>query len=67
MVCHVPWHQTDNSNQCRLVEALEDYEGGDGDGYSDVSAEQSLLSGGHKHGVCLSTDVQSHTQGCNPA
>ncbi|KAL3150937.1 hypothetical protein ABBQ32_000684 [Trebouxia sp. C0010 RCD-2024] len=32
----------------RLVEALEDYEGGDGDAYSDISADQSLLSGGHK-------------------
>ena len=35
----------------RLVEALEDYEGGDPDAYSDVSAENSLLSGGHKRRV----------------
>ena len=35
----------------RLVEALEDYEGGDVDAYSDMSADQSLLSGGHKRRV----------------
>jgi hypothetical protein len=35
------------------VEALEDYEGGDADGYSDVSAENSLLSGGHKRRVSM--------------
>ena len=37
----------------RLVEALEDYEGGDGDAYSDMSADQSLLSGGHKRRVSI--------------
>jgi len=35
------------------VEALEDYEGGDVDGYSDVSAENSLLSGGRKRRVSM--------------
>ncbi len=35
------------------MEALEDYEGGDADGYSDVSAENSLLSGGHKRRVSM--------------
>ena len=40
---------------CRLVEALEDYEGGDADAYSDVSADQSLLSGGRKRRVSVGT------------
>ena len=47
---------------CRLVEALEDYEGGDPDAYSDVSAENSLLSGGHKRRVSIVFSIAAHSR-----